>query len=168
MRGRGLIGASVAIAWFAMAAETAAPGGSPVLTVGVTGDGRVTSAPPGIDCPRDCDETYPRDPAGSPQTVELTATPGSGQELKGWGGACSGTESCSVVMTVDRSVTAEFGPAPETPPPPPGSANLSVEVSAGGSVAGPGVACPSDCAETVPEGTAVPLTPTPHPDFTFT
>lgn len=49
--------------------------------------------------------------------VTLTATPGSGYTFQGWSGACSGTGSCEVTMTEEKSVTATF--ADVTPPAPP-------------------------------------------------
>jgi hypothetical protein len=45
-------------------------------------------------------------PAGN--EVTLTATPSSGSIFTRWGGACSGSASCTVTMSSDRSVTATF------------------------------------------------------------
>jgi hypothetical protein len=64
----------------------------------------VTSAPAGINCGTDCSESYA---AGT--VVTLTATPNKGAIFRGWGGACTGTGSCSVTMNAARSVTAQFG-----------------------------------------------------------
>ncbi|MBV9147346.1 MAG: PKD domain-containing protein [Acidobacteria bacterium] len=52
-------------------------------------------------------------------TVDLFTTPSSGFTFSGWGGACSGTGSCSVAMNQAQNVTATFvaGPPPPTPPP---------------------------------------------------
>ena len=47
--------------------------------------------------------TYPQG-----QTVEVTATPNQGYEFDHWSGACTGDGTCSVTMTADRSVTANF------------------------------------------------------------
>jgi uncharacterized repeat protein (TIGR02543 family) len=74
------------------------------LDVSVSGSGMVTSDPPGISCPGDCSEVYPR---GTP--VTLTATPAAGWVFAGWGGACAGQGNpCTLTMTADRSVTATF------------------------------------------------------------
>jgi hypothetical protein len=41
--------------------------------------------------------------------VTLTATAASGSTFAGWsGGGCSGTGTCTVTMTADKSVTANF------------------------------------------------------------
>ena len=159
-------------AWlFAVAAVSAvvlgsAPGSAqapaPMLTVSVSGDGRVTSTPGGIDCGSDCSEPYPRAATGAPQVVELHAIAGAGQ-FEGWGEECSGTGGCSLTMTADKRVSARFTPPP--PPPPPGS--LTVMTTAGGSVSGSGIACPGDCAESYPAGTSVPLNAAAKPGFAF-
>jgi uncharacterized repeat protein (TIGR02543 family) len=41
-------------------------------------------------------------------TVSVTATANTGYQFTGWSGACTGTGPCSVLMTADRSVTANF------------------------------------------------------------
>ncbi|GMU74026.1 MAG: hypothetical protein AMXMBFR44_2250 [Candidatus Campbellbacteria bacterium] len=68
-----------------------------------TGSGTVTSAPAGISCGSDCSQGY-----SSGTSVTLTATPATGSTFTGWSGACSGTGSCVVSMTQNRSVTATF------------------------------------------------------------
>lgn len=90
-------------------------GGSRTLTVTMTtfdpGD-NVTSDPAGIDCAisqgRDvavCTASFPKD-----TDVELTASGGTRRSpFNGWGGDCSGSGGCSVVMSKNRSVTASFG-----------------------------------------------------------
>lgn len=40
--------------------------------------------------------------------ITITATPADGYSFSGWSGDCSGTETCTVTMTADRSVTANF------------------------------------------------------------
>lgn len=75
------------------------------VSVSVTGEGRVTSSPPRIQCGTDCTAQFE---ALTP--VTLTATPDPGTEFLGWGGACSGTSTtCSLAMTSPASVTAQFG-----------------------------------------------------------
>jgi hypothetical protein len=73
------------------------------LTVGKTGSGIVLSNPAGISCGNDCAETYT-----SGAVLTLTATPDSGFTFSGWGGACSGTGSCSLTMNASQSVSATF------------------------------------------------------------
>ncbi|MDD2608681.1 MAG: pre-peptidase C-terminal domain-containing protein [Giesbergeria sp.] len=68
-----------------------------------TGSGTVTSTPAGIQCGSSCSTNYS---AGT--QVTLTAQPASGSTFTGWGGACSGTSSCTVSMNSARSVTANF------------------------------------------------------------
>lgn len=86
-------------ATFAPSASTRFP-----LTVSTTGDGRVTSAPAGIDCGSTCGATYDAD-----TVVTLTATAGAGQVFEGWGGSCSGTSpTCSVTLSAARSASAAF------------------------------------------------------------
>ncbi len=128
------------------------------LSVLVAGPGTVVGQ--GIDCGRDCVEIYP-----TGTRVELSAVPQPGYELATWGGDCSGAGPCSVTMSADRRVTAQFRPAT----PPPGSQRLEVSVYGGGVVtsAPAGIDCGSDCSETLGVGTQITLTGTPHPGFRF-
>ncbi|MDQ3782275.1 MAG: PQQ-binding-like beta-propeller repeat protein, partial [Actinomycetota bacterium] len=68
-----------------------------------SGSGTVTSSPAGINCGSDCSEAY-----ASGTSVTLTARASRGSTFTGWSGACTGTGSCVVSMTVARSVTATF------------------------------------------------------------
>ena len=81
------------------------PPGSFTLSVAKagTGSGTVTSSPTGISCGGDCSEAYTNG-----TSVSLTATPASGSTFGGWSGACTGTGSCALSMTANRSVTATF------------------------------------------------------------
>lgn len=72
-----------------------------------TGSGIVTSNPAGIDCGSTCTVSYT-----SGTQVTLTAQAASGSSFAGWGGACSGTGTCTVSMDVARSVTAIFNVTP--------------------------------------------------------
>lgn len=71
------------------------------VTVTITGDGTVTSNPPGISCGEPgCLGSFP---AGDQVTLTADGT------FRGWGGACSGTEpSCALVPEAATSVTAAF------------------------------------------------------------
>ncbi len=115
--------------------------------------GTVTSAPAGIDCGDTCAYDFE---AGT--QITLTATPAAGATFTRWtGDACSGTEpTCTITLTADAIVNAEFVLAPRT---------LTVEVGGNGagmvtSGAG-GINCPGACSITVPQGTSVTLTAAP-------
>jgi hypothetical protein len=73
------------------------------LNVTVSGAGSVTSDPAGIACPDGCSA-----PFADGASVTLTATPNEGSTFTGWGGACSGTEGCTVTMSADQTVSATF------------------------------------------------------------
>ncbi len=73
-----------------------------------TGAGTVTSSPAGIDCGSDCSETLV-----DGTSVTLTATPAAGSSFAGWSGSgCSGSSTCTVVMSEARAVTAQFTKQP--------------------------------------------------------
>jgi hypothetical protein len=73
------------------------------LNVFLVGDGSVNIQPDNITCTSNCTETFP-----DGDTVTLTAMPGPGYNFAGWTGACTGTGTCSLSMTTNRSVAAEF------------------------------------------------------------
>ncbi|HJW75483.1 MAG TPA: hypothetical protein VJ787_07405, partial [Thermoleophilia bacterium] len=52
----------------------------------------------------DCETSY----VYSTTPITITATPAEGYSFSGWSGDCSGTETCTVTMTADHSVTANF------------------------------------------------------------
>ena len=131
--------------------------GPPTINVGLggTGGGRVTSAPPGIDCPgTQCTFAFP-----SGTTVTLTATAASGSGFDGWNGPCSGTASCSFKATVDTAVGATFdlpdfnlSVTPSTTPTiaPGGSARFDVAIAGlGGFTNSVSVTCTSPTAQGV-------------------
>ena len=68
-----------------------------------TGSGTVTSTPAGITCGTSCSGNY-----ASGTAVTLTATPASGSTFTGWSGMCSGKNSCTVTITADTAVNANF------------------------------------------------------------
>lgn len=75
-----------------------------------SGTGTITSNPAGIDCGATCSHSYTCN-----SSVTLSAVPLGGSTFSGWSGeGCSGTGSCVVSMTQNRSAIATFG----TPPPP--------------------------------------------------
>jgi Divergent InlB B-repeat domain len=73
------------------------------LSVSKRGKGRVASATSGIDCGAACSSTVT---AGS--TVSLRATADPGFVFSGWSGACTGTADCSVTLSSNTTVTANF------------------------------------------------------------
>ncbi len=89
---------------------TSVPPGSFNLAVtkSGTGGGTVTSSPAGIDCGSDCSETLV-----DGTSVTLTASPAAGSSFTAWSGAgCSGTSTCTVVMSEARAVDAKFTKKP--------------------------------------------------------
>ena len=77
------------------------------LTVTDNGAGTITSSLSNIDCQTTCGASY-----RSGTQVTLVATPQSGYIFAGWSGACSGTGSCVVTMSMAENVTAMFYLAP--------------------------------------------------------
>jgi PASTA domain/Divergent InlB B-repeat domain len=78
------------------------------LGIQVTGSGKVTSAPEGLDCPAACSLEFQGD-----TSVVLTAQPTQGWKLSAWQGACSGkSATCTVRVGRDETATAVFQPIP--------------------------------------------------------
>jgi List-Bact-rpt repeat protein len=124
------------------------------VTTAGTGNGTITSNPTGINCGTTCSANY-----NSGTSVALTATAATGSSFTGWSGACTGTGSCSVSMTVNRSVTATFAPQTYV---------LSVKKTGRGTVGSSSkIQCGTTCSETDPSGTFVTLTATADPRATF-
>jgi hypothetical protein len=111
----------------------------------------VTSSPAGIDCGAVCSASFN---SGTP--VSLTAAPVSGWSFQGWGGACSGTGTCSLTMNADQSVSASFSPATYT-------LSVAVAGSPGSRVTSSSSAidCGSTCSANFTAGTQVTLIATP-------
>lgn len=66
--------------------------------------GSIRSDPAGISCPDDCSEAYPAE-----ASLKLKATPANGFEFKEWDGSCGGSsDTCTVTLDQNRSVTARF------------------------------------------------------------
>jgi uncharacterized repeat protein (TIGR02543 family) len=123
------------------------------LSVSRTGQGTVTGT--GISCGTDCSEVFT-----STTTAVLTATPAAGYTFSGWSGACTGTGTCSVLMSQARSVGAVFTLIPLT-------YTLTTAVTGQGTITGTGISCGTDCTETYTASTSVVLTATPAAGYTF-
>src|SRR5204862_1597369 len=119
--------------------------------------GKVTSSPAGINRGSTCSASFN---AGTP--VTLTATPVSGWSFQGWGGACSGTGTCSLTMDAAKSATATFTRITF-------ALAVSVAGGQGGKVTSspPGIDCGAACSASFDSGTPVTLTATPVSGWMF-
>src|SRR4029453_16893505 len=128
------------------------------VTKAGAGNGTVTSSPAGINCGTMCASAF-----AASLSVTLTAAPVSGATFTGWLGACSGTDPCTVVMSVDRSVTATFTSSPKT---------LTVTKAGTGTgtvTSSPaGINCGTTCASAFAANSSVMLTAMPVSSATFT
>jgi hypothetical protein len=73
------------------------------LSISKKGKGQVAGAASGIDCGSACSSTVA---AGT--AVSLRATADSGFVFSGWSGGCTGTGDCSLTLTTNTTVTANF------------------------------------------------------------
>ena len=123
-----------------------------------SGTGTVASNPPGINCGNTCSAEFT-----SGTQVTLTATAAANSTFTGWGGACSGTGACSVVMNANTSVTATFTSA--LPP----VLTVTLPGTGSGVVTSnpPGINCGTTCNASFNSGTQVTLTETLGPPNTF-
>lgn len=140
-------------------------GGGVPLSVSLSGSGtvRINGSPTVADCASTCTVGLA---SGSGAT--LTATAAAGWSFSGWSGDCTGTGSCSLVMSGARSVTAMFTSSSPT-------VALTVVKSGTGSgtvTSTPsGISCGTSCASanaSFTAGTAVTLTATPASASSFT
>jgi alpha-tubulin suppressor-like RCC1 family protein len=123
------------------------------LTVEITGEGRVTSEPPGIDC------GAPRCTYAPGETTTLSAVPAVGWQFNGWGGDClGGTHDAIVTMDADKTCTASFGRITRV-------AVLTVVVEGDGTVTSEpaGISCAPTCIAAFDAGLTVTLTAHPTP-----
>ncbi|MEE4639108.1 MAG: FG-GAP repeat protein, partial [Wenzhouxiangella sp.] len=76
------------------------------LAVVISGQGRVTSQQPGIDCPETCEAEFDQD-----SEVLLIATPEPGWVFSSWGGgasSCGSSLQCTVTLDANRTAGALF------------------------------------------------------------
>jgi hypothetical protein len=87
------------------ATATVTWGNPQTYTLGVTntGTGTGTVSGSGINCGSTCTQMY-----ASSTSVTLTAAAASNSIFLGWSGACTGTGTCTVLMTGNASITATF------------------------------------------------------------
>ena len=129
------------------------------LTVLRTGAGAntssVTSSPIGIDCPSDsCSAIFP-----SGQAVLLTPVAGAHAKFNTWAGCTSVSGNvCTVAMTSNKTVTANFVAANTVSVTRLGNGGVLVSSTPAGINCGPGAA--TDCSETFTAGTSVMLNAT--------
>ncbi|MCA1828590.1 MAG: hypothetical protein LC689_16830 [Myxococcales bacterium] len=143
-----------ALATFALAPP--APVGNHRLRVVVQGKGHVTSSPAGLDC--DSSQCSADFPEGT--FVKLAAAASSGYRFDGWGSDCSGSGDCTITISRDATVFANF----VAQPPPPAQAHLTVSTTGSGTVTGGGLSCggsSSTCDVLVATGSQVTLTASP-------
>ena len=142
------------------AAFAAVPPGQYALTVVNGGNGKVTSAPAGIDCGATCSSAF-----DSGASVTLTASPDSGYQFTGWSGACTNAAGdCIVEMNDPKEVTANFAPVP-----PPNQYLLTITNPVHGRVSSEptGIDCGVDCGRFFPSGQTVTLTASPDAGYQF-
>ncbi|HEY6767141.1 MAG TPA: alkaline phosphatase family protein, partial [Candidatus Sulfotelmatobacter sp.] len=104
------------------------------------------SSPAGINCPGTCSASFAANTA-----VTLTAAAASNYLFGGWTGGCTGASKCSINLTANASVTANFNP------------ELTVSISGGGTgttvTSSPaGINCPTTCTAGFAQGSQVTLT----------
>ena len=122
--------------------------------------GRVTSNPPGIDCPGDCMEDFPR-----LSTVELTVTPTPGNVFEGWGvfgndagPNCDKATVCSLTIGDDDQVafvSAALRPEAQLSAIPEGAGSLTIDPAETGRPSAP-------CTVEIPVFDPLPLECTPR------
>ena len=81
-------------------------------SVSLTGGGAGRVVADGIDC--GVTHGICSTLAWKGSTVTLTATALPGSSFTAWGGACSGTTTCTLTLTADTTVTAAFSALPAT------------------------------------------------------
>ena len=117
------------------------------VTLSGGGSGYVSDPDGVIGCPTRCSQNLTRY-FERRSKLTLSASPANGSFFAGWDGICSGMQTtCEIPAYYDatKAVTARFERLPLI-----GISVLSVDVvgTGSGTVTGPGVDCPGDCAQT--------------------
>lgn len=129
---------------------------------GSSGVGLIVSSPPGIAC-QSCAAAY-----DTSTTVSLNVELDPSQVFTSWSGDCVGSGSCTLDMSLDRSVTATFATNPTTPT----TFNLTVNETGTGSglvgAAENALPCAGNvCSGTYPSGTTIHIAALANPGSTF-
>ncbi|MGH9497922.1 MAG: alkaline phosphatase family protein [Terriglobales bacterium] len=130
------------------------------VTLNGTGQGVITSSPPGINCGPTCSASF------KPGTqIVLTETPGANSVFTGWsGGGCSGNAStCTLTLKGSGEITATFS-----------ASSFLLSVARNGNGQGtvtsspPGINCGPTCSDPFTAGAVVTLTEVPGAHSVFT
>lgn len=118
------------------------------LEIGVTGEGTVETTA-GDVCTDDCELVFEEG-----ATVELSNTATFGWTFERWSGACTGVDTCVIVMDRNQNLTARFGKLP--------TATLSLSLLGDGpgtiTSAPSGISCPPTCEAEFPVNAQISLT----------
>lgn len=131
---------------------------SQVLTVTHSGSGSVLVNPGAASCAATCTTSL-----ATGTVATLTAQAAAGYQFDGWGGACSGTATCSVTMNSAQSVSAAFSATAST------DYSLVVSETGSGSVTSSpaGIDCGTACTASFAGATGVTLSAQAASGFTF-
>jgi hypothetical protein len=115
------------------------------------GEGKITSAPAGIDCGSVCAASFSQG-----TLISLTAQPAAGSAFHAWGGSCSGSAAtCQVPVGAATKVTASFDPVRLTVV----ASGSGGWITSSGEGSADGIDCGvgSTCSATFPAGSVVKL-----------
>jgi Metallo-peptidase family M12/Divergent InlB B-repeat domain/FG-GAP-like repeat len=118
------------------------------LSVSKTGSGTVSGS--GVNCGATCSASL-----NHGTTASLSATPAEGYTFTGWGGACTGTGSCTFSMNSAKAVTATFTTSA------PSTQTLTVSKTGPGGVTASGINCGTTCSASFSTGATATLTANP-------
>lgn len=95
--------------------------------------------------------------------VSATAQPDADSTFVGWGGACAGNRTCSVILDQSKSITATFEATKK------GAVVVTKDGAGSGTVSSnpTGISCGGDCSETYAAKTSVELTAAPDAGSVF-